>query len=131
MYQEYIRREGECRTPYCRVQTPFEEYRGQVTQYYTLTYHKRLARKPLVCAWLQCVNCARAMICTVFFAQPRGAMATTTPVRRSPRLLARLLSQPATLLQRGSATTTPARKKRLLQHDSATSKEVEGPPATK
>ena len=47
---------------------------------------------------------------------------TTTPVRRSPRLLARLLSQPATLLQHGSATT-PACKKRSLQHDSATSKE--------
>ena len=28
--QEYIRRRGECRTLYCRVQTLFEEYRGQV-----------------------------------------------------------------------------------------------------
>ena len=40
-------------------------------------------------------------------------MAATTPIRRSPRLLARLLSQPATLLQRGSAASTPARKRRL------------------
>ena len=40
----YKKEEGEYRTPYCRVQTPFEEYRGRVTQYYTLTYHKRLAR---------------------------------------------------------------------------------------
>jgi hypothetical protein len=34
--QEYVRgREREYHTPYCRVQTPFAKYRGQLVQYYT------------------------------------------------------------------------------------------------
>ena len=53
----------------------------------------------------------------------------TTPVQCSPRLPAHLLSQPTALLQRRN-TTTPASKKRSLQHDSVTSKEA-GQPATK
>ena len=57
-------------------------------------------------------------------------MAATTPIRRSPRLLARLLSQPATS-QPGNATIIPARTKRSLLHDCATSQEEEGQPASK
>ena len=57
-----------------------------------------------------------------------SVMAVATPIRRSPRLLARLLSQPATLQPPG-ITTTPTRSKRSLQHDCATSQEQE--PASK
>ena len=55
-------------------------------------------------------------------------MAVATPIWRSPRLLARLLSQPATL-QPPRITTTPTRSNRSLQHDCTTSQEQE--PASK
>ena len=50
------------------------------------------------------------------------------PLRRFLRLLARLLSQPATSLQRGNTVSTPARKRRS---DSVTSSEADGQPASK
>ena len=54
-------------------------------------------------------------------------MAATTPLQRSPRLLARLLSQPVTLLQHKNAVSTPARKRRS---DSRTASETVGQPAS-